>query len=96
MKKKQVGKIMVITLFMVIAISLNGVFAGPEDTVKVGLIADPETINPIEWRSQNDLAIIMSTHDAILWGVDSKTKMRNLGLAASVKVLPSKIGRAHV
>ncbi len=90
MKNKQLGKIMVIILFMLIAVSSTAVFAGPEDTVKVGLIADPETLNPIEWRSQNDLAIIMSTHDALLWGVDSKTKMRNLGLAASVKVLPSK------
>ena len=87
--KKIVGLI-IITLILILGGSLNAVFAGPEDTVKVGLIADPETINPIEWRSQNDLAIIMSTHEALLWGVNSKTKMRNLGLAESVNVLPSK------
>ena len=75
-----------ITIMTVIFLIIGGgfwdfVYAGPEDTVKVGLIADPETLNPLEWRSQNDLAIMMSTHDALLWGVNKETKMINLDLA---------------
>lgn len=88
--KKQFTKIAVFTLFLMFAVLLNIVFAGQEDTVKVGLIADPETLNPLEWRSQNDLAIMMSTHDALLWGVNKETKMRNLDLAESVEILPNK------
>ena len=78
------------TVMILFGISTGIATAGPDNTVKVGLVADPESINPIEWRSHNNLAITMSTHEALLWGVNKKTKMRNLGLAESVSVLPSK------
>ena len=83
MKKEIFRKIAVITLTfcLMLAVSWSMVFAGQADTVQVGLIADPETLNPLEWRSQNDLAIMMSTHDALLWGVNKETKMINLDLA---------------
>lgn len=90
MKANQLGKLMVMTFVIIISISMSTVFAGPDDTVKVGLITDPESLNPIEWRSQSQMAITMSTHDSIVWGVNKNAKMRNLGLAKEIKVLPTK------
>jgi len=90
MRKKHFVKVVLLLLLILAAGSFGVTYAGPDDTVKVALTSDPESINPIEWRSQIEFAIIQSTHDSLLYGVNPKTKMRNLDLAQSVQVLPTK------
>lgn len=77
--------------FLVVFLALTPqALAVDETTVRIALIADPETVIPFEWRSQEDLPVFSSVYDSLVNIPNPKTNMRTQDLAESITILPNK------
>ncbi|MCJ7771971.1 MAG: ABC transporter substrate-binding protein, partial [Desulfobacterales bacterium] len=90
MRKSQHVVILVLLFLLLVVFPLSNVVAAENTTVKIALNAETESIIPFEWRSQEELPVMSSVYNSIVWLVDPKTNMRNKDLAESITVLPNK------
>ncbi len=90
MKRKRYVMLMAMVLQLIILIPTTHSDAADDTTVKIALVADPETIIPFEWRSQIDLPVMSSVYNSLVTIADPKTNMRTRDLAESITILPNK------
>ncbi len=78
--------ILVVVICTVLSMIPLSVLAGSDDTVKVGLRYDPSTVNVIEMRNANDIAVVSLMHQPLI-APHPVTGDRIGDLAKSVEIL---------
>ncbi|MBU1195695.1 MAG: ABC transporter substrate-binding protein [Proteobacteria bacterium] len=75
-------------IFIALLLISSAVWAGPDDTVKVGVRYDPSTASMIQMKLGNDIPVILPMHEALM-ASDPVTGDRIPSLAKSIEVLES-------
>lgn len=65
----------------------GSVAVAQEEVLRVGLYTDPETINPLEFKTWNELPITNNLGPGLMGAADPETKMRRMALAESVEFM---------
>jgi peptide/nickel transport system substrate-binding protein len=85
-KKKFQSWQIIFTLFLALFFISPVSWAGPGDTVKIGVRYDPSTASIIKMRLGNDIPVILPMHEALLLS-DPVTGNREPSLAKSIEIL---------
>ncbi len=88
MKKDYFCRVLVLLLGIVLAMPAVITYAGPKDTVRVGISYDPSTMNMLEMKTGIDLPVILPIHEGLMTA-DRLTGKRILWLAESIQVMPN-------
>jgi ABC-type transport system substrate-binding protein len=78
-------------ILLILFVFFSGTTAIAQDKVlKIGLTSEPETINPIEFKSQSEFPVTNTINTALMGSGNPETQSRRLNLAESAEMMENK------